>query len=207
MSPQSQEYAARRHYRILDVELTLSSDTPELAERFHTDYRRFSVPATAQGPDLVVQGLLGGENPRLLLSGTDEHKFAGWLTRIAHCNLQDAIRMLEADKRGGSRHRVDTPQDGDSYSGLLNQIQSPGSTPSRHVAKEEARRLLDQAIDSLPDAYRVVVRMHDLEGATAETVGKALNRSPGAVYMLRARAHDRLRALMGDTSNYFTDYT
>src|SRR5438874_4374691 len=29
--------------------------------------------------------------------------FAGWLTQLARCTLIDALRMLEADKRGGGR--------------------------------------------------------------------------------------------------------
>src|SRR5262245_6691365 len=36
-----------------------------------------------------------------------EGSFAAWLTQLARCTLLDALRMLDADKRGGGRHRVE----------------------------------------------------------------------------------------------------
>jgi DNA-directed RNA polymerase specialized sigma24 family protein len=39
--------------------------------------------------------------------------------------------------------------------------------------------------------------MFDLEGRPVQQIASALQRSEGAVYMLRARAHDRLREILG----------
>jgi DNA-directed RNA polymerase specialized sigma24 family protein len=47
--------------------------------------------------------------------------------------------------------------------------------------------------------------MYDLEGRPVQEVAQALGRSPGAVYMLRARAHRRLSEIMGTASRYVTD--
>ncbi len=79
-----------------------------------------------------------------------------------------------------------------------------GTTPSRHAARGEAHTALERAIAQLPEAYERVVRMYDLECRPAEEVAEALQRSVGAVFMLRARAHERLHEVMGDTSKYFT---
>jgi DNA-directed RNA polymerase specialized sigma24 family protein len=38
-----------------------------------------------------------------------------------------------------------------------------------------------------------------------EEVAKGLGRSKGAVHMLRARAYDRLKELLGSTSLFFSD--
>ncbi len=40
---------------------------------------------------------------------------------------------------------------------------------------------------------------------TADEVAAALDRSPGAVYMLRARAHDHLRVILGSASRYLSN--
>ena len=60
------------------------------------------------------------------------------------------------------------------------------------------------ALGSLPGDYEKVVRMYDLEGRPIGEVAAELGRSEGAVYMLRARAHDRLREQMGPASKFFT---
>ncbi len=129
--------------------------------------------------------------------------FARWLDTLARCNLRDAIKMLEAQKRGGGRRRVDLRATDQSVATLLEELAGMGSTPSQHVAKVEAIVDLEGAIRALPLTYRSVVRLYDIECKPIDEVAEALGRSPGAVYMLRSRAHDRLRETLGRTSKYF----
>ena len=56
--------------------------------------------------------------------------------------------------------------------------------------------MLKAAIDQLPKDYRRVVQLYDLDGLAAAEVARQMDRSDGAVYMLRARAVDRLRELL-----------
>jgi hypothetical protein len=46
--------------------------------------------------------------------------------------------------------------------------------------------------------------MYDLEDRAIDDVTKALGRTRGAVHMLRARAHERLRELLGAESIFFS---
>ncbi len=112
-----------------------------------------------------------------------------WLGTLARRNLQDAIRMLEAEKRGGKRRAISISDLDASYDGLYEMLSSSSSTPSRRATRDEARDALRQAIQSLPDDHQSVVRLVDLEGHTVAETAARLGRSPGAVYMLRARAH------------------
>ena len=134
--------------------------------------------------------------------GNDESAFVSWLTRIAHNNLRDAVRELERGKRPDPRRRVWPSGSDESYVGLLDEIGHTSQTPSRVVAAAEARHILEGAIARLPESYRTVVNLCDLEGQGAEEVAREVGRSPGAVYMLRARAHDRLRAILGSPSRF-----
>lgn len=131
--------------------------------------------------------------------------FRAWLSNIAKCNLRDALKMLQADKRGGAWCRVDPNVDGKSYLNLFDVLSSSGTSPTRQVARGEAAEMLEEAVASLPDAYQIVVRRFDLEGCPAADIASELGRSTGAVYMLRARAHDRLRHLLGCKEDFFTD--
>ncbi|MCA9300886.1 MAG: sigma-70 family RNA polymerase sigma factor [Phycisphaerales bacterium] len=127
--------------------------------------------------------------------------FLAWLTRMAENNLIDAVRAIEASKRPSPSRRV---RDHDQGLALLEQMGATWTTPSRVAARSEANDFLDDALDKLPPAYAEVVRLYDLEQRPIEEVSEALGRTSGAVYMLRARAHDRLRDLLGSTWRFFT---
>jgi RNA polymerase sigma factor (sigma-70 family) len=132
--------------------------------------------------------------------------FEGWLATLARRNLLDAVRLLSAEKRGGDRHRV-TPLMGDeSMVALYELVGGSVTTPSSHAAKGEAKSALERAIECLPANYQKVVCMYDLEGRPIEEVAAAMERSAGAVYMIRARAHDRLGEILGAPQQYLSDH-
>lgn len=126
--------------------------------------------------------------------------FRSWLQRIAENNLRDAVRGLERAKRPNPRNQLRAATHADSLVGLFEELEATSSTPSRNVGQREACRLLDAAIAALPEAYADVIRMYDLENRPIEEVASRLGRSPGAIHMLRARAHDRLREHLGTST-------
>jgi RNA polymerase sigma factor (sigma-70 family) len=130
--------------------------------------------------------------------------FEAWLHRIAENNLRDALRGLKRNKRLQPANQVRAQAGEDSYIGLLELIGATSATPSRALRREETHSLLDRAINQLPDDYAAVIRGYDLQGRTITDVADELRRSPGAVHMLRARAHDRLRELLGSASMYLS---
>jgi len=133
--------------------------------------------------------------------------FAAWLATLARRNLLDALRMLQADKRGGNRQRVEARNPDDSLIALCDALSPSSSTPSGHVAWEEASQALRLAVEGLPPIQRQVVSMYDLEGRPVQEVAAAVQRSPGAVFMVRARAHRRLRDMLGSPGLYFSGST
>jgi RNA polymerase sigma-70 factor, ECF subfamily len=131
--------------------------------------------------------------------------FGAWLMKLAQCNLVDALRMLEAEKRGEGRRPITPPNSDDSCMSLYESLMATSSTPSRQAARDEALAALNAALEQLPDDYRHVVQMYDLEGRPVEEVARVLQRSPGAVFMIRKRAHCRLRRIIGGNgSQYFS---
>ena len=129
-----------------------------------------------------------------------EGSFLAWLSTLARRSLLDTVRLLEADKRGGRHQRVES----DSTIDLAEQLGWTSSTPSRAAARDEAGTLLRTALASLPADYRQVIEAYDLAGRTVEEVAAILGRSPGAVHMLRMRAHRMLAEVLGTGSRYFS---
>lgn len=131
--------------------------------------------------------------------------FVRWLQRIAENNLLDAVRALDRDKRPPREKQVTRIRGEGTYVTLLGTLTGTTGTPSRYASKAEAKTVLERALASLPADYATVVRELDLECRPVAEVATSLSRSKGAVHMLRARAYDRLRELLGSASQFFTD--
>lgn len=131
--------------------------------------------------------------------------FAGWLARIAENALRDAIKELSRKKRPPPARQPVGPAGDESYVILLEELVRTNSTPSRGAARFEARKILESSLATLPTDYRNVVQYYDLDGISIEDVAKRMGRSEGAIYMLRARAHERLRAVLGSSSRFFSE--
>lgn len=128
--------------------------------------------------------------------------FAAWLRRIAENNLRDAVKGLERNKRPPERKRIKPNPGQDSYVALIGRLCQTSATPSRHARREEAKQYIETAIRKLPEDYQTVVRLYDLDELEVSEVARSMGRSKGAVHMLRARAHDRLRDILGTISDF-----
>jgi RNA polymerase sigma-70 factor (ECF subfamily) len=128
--------------------------------------------------------------------------FDAWLRRIADNNLKDAIKELGRQKRPQPDARIPPQQDDDPS---LSRFELLDGTPGRHAIRKECCEILATALSQLPPDYQRVVRLYDLEGLPVGEVAAALGRSEGAVYMMRSRAHERLRVLLGSAPLFLDD--
>jgi len=133
--------------------------------------------------------------------------FRAWMNTVAQNNLRDALRALQRARRPDPRKRVEEPARSDSTVELLDRIGCISHTASRDAIAREAQGLLATALAGLPQSYRQVIEAVDLTGESVQAVAERLQRSQGAVYMLRARAHDRLRELLGPRSRMLGSHT
>jgi RNA polymerase sigma-70 factor (ECF subfamily) len=134
---------------------------------------------------------------------SDAGAFPAWLRRIAQNNLRDAIAWLDRDKRPPPENRL-TPAPGqDPVLWLYELIAGSGTTPSGHVASKETRHILEQEIAALPPTYRRVLQLLYFQENSVREVARKLDRTCGAVHLLRIRALDRLRERFGSGSRFF----
>jgi RNA polymerase sigma-70 factor (ECF subfamily) len=76
----------------------------------------------------------------------------------------------------------------------------PEAQPDLRVERDELRRLVQAAVEELPDAYREVIVLHNLEGLSLAQVGDVLQVPVGTVKSRRARAFRRLRELLQEVA-------
>ena len=111
-------------------------------------------------------------------------KFSTWLTRIA---VHEAL----ARQHRGSRYQELEPmseREGDP----MDRFASLAPSPEQQASNSEIRRLLEEAVEKLPDAYRTIFMLRDVEDMSTSDAADVLEITEDNV---KVRLH-RARALL-----------
>jgi RNA polymerase sigma-70 factor (ECF subfamily) len=76
------------------------------------------------------------------------------------------------------------------------EARDPAATPEERASDRELTALLSRALDTLPDGYREVILLRDVEGLTAPDAATALGISVDALKSRLHRARESLRAAL-----------
>jgi RNA polymerase sigma-70 factor (ECF subfamily) len=145
--------------------------------------------------DLVQQTMLEAYRGFPQFEGGSEGEWLAWLRKILSHNTQDFIRRMRTEKRGGAK---EIPlQQGDDSEGFFHDPASPDETPSQMLTGREREIALAQAIERLPEDYREVILLRNLQRLAFDDVAERMGRTRGAVQMLWARAIQKLTEEMG----------
>ena len=109
-----------------------------------------------------------------------ESSFSTWLIRIG---VHEALARARRQKRFFQG-------DGDD---LMSRMRSKEKGPEQRAGDREVRRLLEQAIDELPETSRAVFILRDVEDLDTAETAACLGISSEAVKVRLHRAHRRLR--------------
>jgi RNA polymerase sigma-70 factor (ECF subfamily) len=119
--------------------------------------------------------------------------FSAWLARIAY---NEALGRVRASKRVVSLH--DHMSDGGDGDGCrVETMTSPHPDPEHLTGAGELRRLLEHAIDALPDDFRAVFVLRAVEGMSVAETAQALSIPPETVKTRLHRARHRLQEALG----------
>lgn len=119
-----------------------------------------------------------------------EAKLSTWLVRIV---VNEAIGRVRKRKRTAEIIRMDADLDPDRESAGGSDGDSAAGQPERSAMRAEARRMLEQSIDALPDAFRTVFLLRAVEEMTVEEVAAALRIPEPTVRTRFFRARSLLR--------------
>ena len=118
-----------------------------------------------------------------LSSFQGKSSFATWLTRIA---VNEALQRKRRSKR------IDPIEDGDR----VMQLAASGESPEQIYGREELRALLEHAIAALPERYRIVVMLREVEEMSTAETAEALELSEENVRIRLHRGRALLRKLL-----------
>src|SRR5262249_49690913 len=92
-------------------------------------------------------------------------QFSTWLTRIA---LNEALQR----RRKRSATLDPAPIDGEGRGDRMDSIPSPQPDPERQAYAGELTRALEDAVDALPELYRAVFMLREIEGLSTSETGE-----------------------------------
>lgn len=144
--------------------------------------------------DVVQQALLEAVKAFPRFRGHTDGEFAAWLRQIlAHALAHEIRRYAGTQKRdlGKERSLEETLDEASQRLGDI--VPATGTSPSQSLVKQERQLALARALERLPEDYRDVLILRNLEGLSHEETARRLGRNPGAVRMLWVRALARLR--------------
>jgi RNA polymerase sigma-70 factor (ECF subfamily) len=149
--------------------------------------------------DLVQATFLEAHRHFARFEGTTETELVGWLRSILATNLAHLLRRYLGTQRRDVRLERQLVLDLDQSSRILGQaVLAPQSSPSQQAARREQAVLLADALQRLPDDYREVIILRQLEGLSFPEVAERMDRSLDSVKKLWVRGLDQLRRTLGD---------
>jgi RNA polymerase sigma-70 factor (ECF subfamily) len=119
-----------------------------------------------------------------------ESSLATWLTRIA---LNEAMGRKRKQRITVTLESVETAQEDTSAQIIQFPAMSTETDPERSAAQREIRILLERAMDALPEAFRLVFVMRDVEEMSIEETATYLRIRPETVKTRLHRARRLLR--------------
>jgi RNA polymerase sigma-70 factor (ECF subfamily) len=132
----------------------------------------------------------------------DPGKLVPWLYRIATNLCRDHLRQASrraaagaVDERMGDGSDPADPEPADQDSPRLDLL----------FEQSEMSACVQAYLDELPEAYRAVIVLYDLEGLSGPEIARTLGCSPGAVKVRLHRARARLRAALDEACAFSRD--
>lgn len=128
-----------------------------------------------------------------------------WLTRIA---LNEALGRMRRRRPSMGLEEIDMTAGSEHGRLLLFPTALADADPETEFSRGQARRLLEHAIDDLPDAFRLIFVLRDVEGLSTEEAAAHLGIKVGTAKTRLHRARTMMRTaiekqLAGSFSSLF----
>jgi RNA polymerase sigma-70 factor (ECF subfamily) len=127
-----------------------------------------------------------------------DSQFGSWLYRVA---TNTALMRLRAQRRHPEISTEELPVDYlDNYGQLPAAGENWAKRPDDELQSDELRRRIQKAVDELPDIYRTVFLIRDVEGLSTEETAEVLEIS---IPTVKTRLHRARLALRDAITRYF----
>ncbi len=153
-------------------------------------------PGRFSESDIVQQTMFEACRDLPQFRGKTEPELMAWLKKILAHVLAHRARHDRADKRDAGREiSLEAAIEASSLR-LAGMLADSGPSPSAIAMAREGEVRLADLLEKLPDDYREVIFLRNIEGLPHEEIATRLNRGVGAVRMLWIRALAKMKELL-----------
>jgi RNA polymerase sigma-70 factor (ECF subfamily) len=125
--------------------------------------------------------------------GRTEREFLAWLRQVLAATVSNQVRhYFGTRRRDPRRERPIAPGPDDSRT-CDRDLVAPHSSPSQRASRRERAAILAEALRGLPEAYREVIVLRQIEELSFPEVARRMGRTEDSVRNLWIRALARLR--------------
>jgi RNA polymerase sigma-70 factor, ECF subfamily len=121
--------------------------------------------------------------------------FSTWLCAIAVNTCKNRLKSNE-HRFWRKVVRIDPPAEHEHQRGAV-ELADPAPSPLAQLTQKEQERLLQEAINALPQEARTVIVLRDVEGLSYDEITQITGYNLGTVKSKLARARQRLREHIG----------
>jgi RNA polymerase sigma-70 factor (ECF subfamily) len=151
--------------------------------------------------DVVQQTMLEAVRAWPQFRGQSDGELAAWLRQILARVLAHEFRRFRGVKARDLGREVSLDRAlAESSQRQGDVLADPATSVGARLERQEGERRLAEVLERLPDDYREVILLRNMEGLSHEEVARRMDRGVGAVRMLWVRALARLRQELGATS-------
>lgn len=122
-----------------------------------------------------------------------EASLSTWLTRIV---LNEALGRIRRRRPSGSADDIDRLMTRTEGSVIMFPTTQASADPETNLAREQIRRVVEQVVDELPEPFRVVFILRDVEDMSTEEVAAHLSIKQETVKTRLHRARRLIRATL-----------
>jgi RNA polymerase sigma-70 factor (ECF subfamily) len=138
-----------------------------------------------------------------------ESSLRTWLYRIALHEASNQRRWWSRHKKqeltiDSALESADSGEDGISLAATL---ADTGGSPFDHAAQGELRARVEEALRQIPEVFRTVVVLREIEGFSYEEIAEILNVNIGTVKSRLTRGRSALRAILVASTNNSATFT
>lgn len=157
-----------------------------------------SLRVKVDASDLVQETLLEAHRDFDRFRGLSENEFLAWLRQILSHNAADFVRRYRGTAKRQARREVRFRDPADSAAPGVPEPAAPGDTPSQEFLQLDNELRVVAALDRLPEDYKEVIVLRNLQRLAFSEVADRMGRSRPAVQMLWMRAIRKLQQLLGN---------
>jgi len=121
-----------------------------------------------------------------------EALFSTWLYQVAANHSRNKIKYLKRREYYRSES-LDQPKETQNGSTLQRQVEDNTFNPEDMASSQEVRKLVQEKIATLPEDYRLVIVLRDIQGLSYEEIAKITGAVEGTVKSRLHRARNALK--------------